>query len=180
MNKKYILALALAALAALSACSGDKEKNTPEEMPKNIISYDEKDGSELIPVDGVEIVGNEDTEGWGDTLPSEEELGEYKEIFMEGDILDEETLGGWVVAVSLKDITVNTYNKLTTYLLDDSAKSAAGHLKPGDAVMLKFYEDESGESVIYDLGRVRVEDEPLTRDEILEAYNKANEDTEDE
>ena len=179
MNKKIFFALVLSAMMVLPACGDKEDKEPPADMPENILAHE--DGSELIPVDGVEVGGTEYEAGEEDLrLPTEDELGEYQEIFMEGDVIDEDTLGGWVVTVSLKDITVNTYNELTTYILDDSAKEAAYHLKPGDAVLLSYYENESGDPVAYELGRVRMEDEPLTREEILEAYGDAEAENEDE
>ena len=175
MNKKFFAALALAALTALSACGGDKDE-AKKDMPDNIISYDDKDSSELIPVDGVEIGGTEASASEDDLrLPTDEELGEYQEIFLEGDIIDEASLGGWVISVSLTDITVNTYNELTTYILEGSAKAAANHVKPGDAVLINHYENEDGQQVAYEIGRVRMEDEPLTKDVIAEMYRQATE-----
>lgn len=171
MNKKIFLALILSVAMMLPACGDKEDKDPPADMPENILAHE--DGSELIPVDEVEVVGTELEASEEDMrLPTEEELGEYQEIFLEGDIIDEDTLGGWVVSVSLKDITVNTYNELTTYALDDSAMQAAYHLKPGDAVLLSYYENEDGSRVAYDIGRVRMEDEPLTREEILETYGE--------
>lgn len=49
MNKKFICLVAAGlALAAVAGCGEKKE------MPENIISYKEKEGSELVPVEGVE------------------------------------------------------------------------------------------------------------------------------
>ncbi len=170
MNKKIICLLAAAlAAAAMTGCGEDKD------MPENIISYEEKEGKDLIPVTEAEVGGTEALAGPEDkALPTPEELGEYEEVFMEGDIVDDHTKGGWVVAVSLSDITINTYNELTTYALEGSAAETAGRLKPGDAVLLSWYAADDGTPVIYELGRVRVEDEALTRDEVIEMYNKAN------
>ena len=176
--KIFYAPAALAALIALSALTGcgKDSKTEKEDMPPNIISYEEKDGEEFIPVDGVEVHGDavEDSPEEAET-PDEEELGEYSEIFLEGDVIDENTCGGWVTAVSLKDVTVNTYNTLTKYLLSEGAASTAARLKPGDAVLVVHHEDEEGNQVADELGRVRVEDEPLSKDEIMEAYAKAQE-----
>lgn len=173
MNKKIILLAA--AVALLSGCAADEEP----EMPENPISYETRDGKDLVPVTETEIVGEEIPYDAGeDVLPSEEELGEYEEIFMEGDIIDGETKAGWVVRVSLKDITVNTYNELTTYVYEGDAYNTAVHLKPGDAVVLTWRQDEDGIDYVSSLGRVRVEDEPLTREEVMEIYGDAQE-TED-
>ncbi len=170
MNKKFICLVAAGlALAAVAGCGEKKE------MPENIISYKEKEGSELVPVEGVESGGSVAEAGPEDkALPTADELGDYQEVFMEGDIIDDHTKGGWVVAVSLNGITVNTYNELTTYAFDGDAAGNASLLKPGDAVLLSWYAAEDGTNVVYELGRVRVEDEALTRDEIVDMYNQAN------
>lgn len=165
---KRLCLMALAAAMALTGCGGGEAK---KEMPENIVSYEDRDGKEFIPVEDTELQSTLDGDGdSGGDLPSEEELGEYQEVFMEGDILDENTCGGWVVSISLKEITVNTYNTLTRYLLTDAAAETALNLKPGDAVLVVHHEDGEGRQVADDLGRVRVEDEPLTKDEIEELY----------
>ncbi len=92
---------------------------------------------------------------------------------MEGDIIDDETCAGWVLATSLDDITVNTYNEITKYALDGSAPSAVAHIKPGDAVLVQYTQDEEGAKTAYYLGRVRVEDEPMTREEVIEKYKNS-------
>lgn len=173
MNSKFaLLAAAVLTVAALPGC-GEKEK---PEMPENTISYENRDGKDLVPVTETEIAGEEipyDLDE--DALPSEEELGEYQEIFMEGDIIDDETRAGWVIRVSLKDITVNTYNELTTYVYEGDAYDTAVHLEPGDAVVLTWRKDEDGTDYVSNIGRVRVEDAPLTREEVMEQYGAAQE-----
>ncbi|MGN1098645.1 MAG: hypothetical protein ACI4SS_07100 [Clostridia bacterium] len=174
---KKIAAIFLAAVMCIvPGCGKDKkEAEDKADMPKNIISYKDKENSELIP-DGKTVEVGQVIEAEEPELPSEEELGEYEEIFMEGDVVDETSCAGWVISVSLKDITVNTYNKLTKYLLSEEAANTASHLKPGDAVFVHYTTDEeTGEKTAYELGRVRVEDEPLTKDEIQEMYGGANE-----
>ncbi len=162
-RKIFIAAFALTLLVSAAGC-GDKDK---DELP---YSYENKENSELIPIDGVEEHGYIDDSD-DDGLPSEDELGEYEEILMNGDILDDGvTVAGWVVRISIKDITVNTYNVLTTYVLESNAKNAADHIKPGDAVLLSYTEDDEGTKTAYELGRVRVEDEPLTKEEIDANY----------
>ena len=181
MNKKMLFAAAVAVMIVVAVTAGmtlrgndgGEEELPPKDMPENIIDFNNKTGEDLIPA--TEEHGNVAEADEGDiALPSEEELGEYQLIFMKSDILDDETWAGWVVDVSLKDITVNTYNTLTTYILADAAKNTAVHLKPGDAVVVSFYENEDGERVAYELERVRVEDEPLTKDEIEKMYKEAN------
>ena len=182
MNKKQIiiggivvlLIVAVIAAAAIFGGKREEEWTPPDDMPENIIDYNNKTGDDFVPVDGVEEHGNVAEVNEEDMrLPSEDELGEYQEIFMNGDLIDEDTIAGWVVEISLKDITVNTYNTLTTYAIEESAMSTAVHLKPGDAVTVKYHEDEKGNRSAYDLGRVRVEDEPLTKEEIEQMYNGA-------
>lgn len=162
MLKKFFAATcALVLLLSFAGCESKRD----EELP---YSYDSKENSELIPVDGVEKSGEADETV--DALPSEEELGEYEEILMQGDIMDDGSVAGWVVSVSLKDITVNTYNVLTTYVLESNAKTAANHIKPGDAVLLSYTEDDEGVKTAYELGRVRVEDTAATKEEIESNY----------
>lgn len=175
MKKSAVVFLALALmLCALSGC-GKKEEAAGEDMPENIISYDEKENFRLIP-DGKTVEVGEVEEAQQEPLPSEEELGEYEEIFMEGDILDETSRAGWVISVGLKSITVNTYNELTTYLIGETASPTASHIKAGDAVFIHYTADEeTGEKTIYEMGRVRVEDEPLSKEEILAQYGDGEE-----
>ncbi len=174
MNKKFILILTAALMASMLGGCGGEDKKT-EEMPENIISYKEKDGKDLVPVAETEVVGEEAVvDPNAMELPGEDELGEYEEIFMEGDIINETTVGGWVVAVSQKDITVNTYNELTTYVYEENARNTGIRLKPGDAVVVSFREGEDGVMYANNIGRVRTEDEPLTRDEIESMYKQAN------
>ncbi len=177
--KKFCLFALIWAMAVFAGCGGGKEERrapSPDEMPENIISYEEKEDGEFIPVTEAEEhdVVEPDAADDEDDLPSPEELGEYQEIFMEGDILDDGSVGGWVIKVSLNEITVNTYNELTTYVVGDEAKGAADRLKPGDAVLVTWHEDGDGRKVADELGRVRVEDEALTKDEIEEMYKNAN------
>ena len=182
MNKKKILiaaaviALIVAVIAAIAILGGKEKKEDapPVDMPENIIDFNNKTGEDLIPVTETEEHGNVAEATAEDiALPTEEELGEYQEIFMEGDELGENTRGGWVVAVSLDDITINTYNVLTTYTLAEAAKSTAARLKPGDAVIVDFNVYDDGTAEAYGLGRVRVEDEPLTKDEIEQMQKEA-------
>lgn len=167
--KKFII-FCLAALLLLSV-GGCREKGQTD-MPENIISYDNKENSELIP-GGVEEHGVVIEVDPDEDIPSEDELGEYQEILMGGDIMEDGSTAGWVLAVSLKDITVNTYNKITKYALGGDASSASDYIKPGDAVLFSYAEDDEGTKIIYDIGRVRVEDEALTKEEIETMYNEA-------
>lgn len=165
--KKFIAAC-FAAFMLLSAVGcGNEDK---PELPENIISYENKENSDLIPNGAVEEHGIVIETDLDEDIPSEDELGEYQEIFMGGDILEDGSTAGWVLAISLKDITVNTYNKITKYVLDGDAKSCVDYIKPGDAVLLSYTEDEDGTKTAYDIGRVRIEDEALTKDEIEAMY----------
>ncbi len=177
MKKIFIIAIAAAML--LCGCGKDKKKTeaTVEDKPKNILSYEDKDPKELIPSETEEHGTVIEADPSDDEVPDEEELGEYQHVFMgDTDVVDDGCVGGWVLKVSLKDITINTDNVITTYELDDGAVETAGHLKPGDAALVNFFEAEDGTKVAYELSRVRTEDEALTKDEILEMYGEQNAD----
>lgn len=175
--KKKLLIITAAAVAAGAAIGTaavvSRRSGDALELPVNELDYRNREGSELVP-GGVEEHGAvlEDYDRLSE-LPSEDELGEYEEIFLDGDYLDDGGVGGWVLAISLKDITLNTYNEITTYTLGETAKAAADHIKPGDAALVYYTEEDDGEKVAYKVSRVRVEDEPLTDEEIAEMYKSA-------
>ena len=176
-KKLLIIIIAVVIIAAFLAVAGIYTKPEPEDeidLPTNEFAYENRSNSELIP-GGVIENGEVVESGVSDGLPTEEELGEYEEIFLEGDYLDDGGVGGWVLAISLKDITLNTYNEITTYVLGEKAKAAADHIKPGDAALIYYSVDPDGRKVAYSVGRVRVEDEPLTQEEIAEMYKNAQE-----
>ncbi|MCH5187948.1 MAG: hypothetical protein J1F63_06050 [Oscillospiraceae bacterium] len=177
-KKLLIIVAVIIVVAAILAVVAMRTKQEPEnekiELPVNEFAYENRPNSELIP-GGVVENGDVVESGVGDGLPTEEELGEYQEIFLEGDYLDDGGVGGWVLAISLKDITLNTYNEITTYVLGEKAKAAADHIKPGDAALVYYSVDPGGQKVAYSVGRVRVEDAPLTHEEIAEMYKNAQE-----
>ena len=147
--KKFSLLIALLLAAVLFGCGEDKPA-----LPKNELAYENKDNSELIPDGSVEEHGSVTEATVGDELPDEDELGEYREIFMKGDYLDDGRVAGWVLAISLKDITVNTYNKITVYALEGNALNCVDFIKPGKTAT--------------EVSRVRVEDDPITQEELEE------------
>ena len=169
-----VAAIVIAAFLAVAAIDTNQEPENEYELPVNEFAYENRPNSELIP-GGVIENGDVVESGVSDGLPTEEELGEYEEIFLEGDYLDDGGVGGWVLAISLKDITLNTYNEITTYVLGEKAKAAADHIKPGDAALVYYSVDPGGQKVAYSVGRVRVEDAPLTHEEIAEMYKNAQE-----
>lgn len=176
-KKLLIIIIAVVIIAVFLAAAAIYTNQEPEneiELPTNEFAYENRHNSELIP-GGVIENGDVVESGVSDGLPTEEELGEYEEIFLEGDYLDDGGVGGWVLAISLKDITLNTYNEITTYVLGEKAKAAADHIKPGDAALVYYSVDPDGRKVAYSVGRVRVEDEPLTQEEIAEMYKNAQE-----
>ena len=176
-KKLLIIVTVIIVIAAVIAIAALRTKPEPEpetELPTNEFAYENRPNSELIP-GGVTENGDVVESGVIDGLPTEEELGEYEEIFLEGDYLDDGGVGGWVLAISLKDITLNTYNEITTYVLGEKAKAAADHIKPGDAALVYYSVDPDGRKVAYSVGRVRVEDESLTQEEIAEMYKNAQE-----
>ena len=81
--KKFSLLIALLLAAVLFGCGEDKPA-----LPKNELAYENKENTELIPDGSVEEHGPVTEASVGDELPSEDELGEYHEIFMKGDYLD--------------------------------------------------------------------------------------------
>ena len=167
---KKLFAACTVVLILLSFCGCDEETEKAD-LPFNEYAYENRDNSEFIPGKGVVEHGNiVEPDDDDDGIPSEDELGEYQEIFLEGDIFDDGTVAGWVLSISLKDITVNTYNEITKYTLVGNAKNCVEHVVPGDAVLVYYFEDEQGNRTAFDVARVRVEDEPLTRDEIMEMY----------
>ncbi len=169
MKKRLAAALAL----MLLFCPGCKKNDEKPDMSKNDYAYENKTNSELIP-DGTTVEHGDVIESdVSSEIPSEEELGEYKEILLEGDNISDTSCAGWVLAVSLKDITVNTYNKITAYKLIGNGKNCVDLVKPGDAVIISFTENDDGTKSAYDVGRVRMEDSPLTKEEIAEAMEKA-------
>lgn len=177
--KKILLLLTVGAMLFASGCKDEPQQSKTEKakLPKEY-SYENKTNSELIPNGETEEHG--DIEEWSleDELPSEDELGEYEEILMDGDNLSETSRAGWVLAISLKDITVNTYNKITRYKLVGDGKNCIDHVKPGDAVLLSFVENDDGTLSAYEVGRVRVEDKPLSKDDILGISDEADENEE--
>ncbi len=163
--KKLSLFIALLAAAALFGCGDGGDK---ADMPKNELAYENKDNSELIPDGSVEEHGSVTEATVGDELPDEDELGEYREIFMKGDYLDDGRVAGWVLAISLKDITVNTYNKITVYALEGNALNCVDFIKPGDAVLMTVRDGDDGGKTATEVSRVRVEDDPITQEELEE------------
>ena len=161
--KKFSLLIALLLAAVLFGCGEDKPA-----LPKNELAYENKENTELIPDGSVEEHGPVTEASVGDELPSENELGEYHEIFMKGDYLDGGRVAGWVLAISLKDITVNTYNKITTYILDGNGLNCVDFVKPGDAVLMTVQDGPKGEKFATEVSRVRVEDDPVTQEEMEE------------
>lgn len=168
---KKNLAAVLAVM--LTLCSGCKNNGETPDMSKNDYAYENKTNSELIPDGTTEEHGNVTESDVSSEIPSEEELGEYSEILLEGDNISDTSCAGWVLAISIKGITVNTYNKITTYNFIGNGKNCVDIVKPGDAVIISFVENDDGTKSAYDVGRVRMEDSPLTKEEIAEAVEKA-------
>lgn len=166
--------------AMLFPMAGCDKKEGKQESPDLPYSLSNRTNEELIPSGGVVEHGNVVEVDKNEMIPSEDELGEYEEVFLSGDYLDDGGQGGWVLAISLKDITINTYNKITTYNLNESSKSAANFIVPGDAVMFYFTEEDDGSKTIYDIGRVRVEDGARTQEEMAQMYAEAGIDAPDQ
>lgn len=162
------LALILLLLLLLPALRSGKGDARPP-MPDNVLDFiAEENGKSGTEEHGEIVEYDPDSD-----LPSADELGEYQEVFMGGDILEDGSVAGWVLAISLKDITVNTYNEITKYTLEGDAKGCVDHVKPGDAVLVSFTEGDDGTKTAYEVGRVRTEDGARTKDEIEQMYNSA-------
>lgn len=172
MRKIFAILISLAVVFS-AGCEKKSEEKEKVKLPEQY-SYENKENSELIPNGENEEHGNVVEASIDDELPSEEELGEYEEILMEGDILSETSCAGWVLAISIKDITVNTYNKITKYRLIGEGVNCVDHIKPGDAVLLDYVENDDGTFSAYSVGRVRVEDDPLSKEDIVGASNIGN------
>ncbi len=171
LKMKFIPVIAAVMLVFLVSC-GENDAPDSQTLP---YSYENKENSELIPNGTVEEHGTVVEASADELIPSEDELGEYEEVFMGGDILDDGGVAGWVLSVSLKDITVNTYNKITVYELAYDVKNIADHVKTGDAVLLYYDETTDGRKVAYDIGRIRTEDSARSMEEIAAAQKAAEE-----
>lgn len=176
---KQILPILLTAAMLLSAAGCDKNEEK-QGLPDTPYSISNRANEDLIPKGGAEEHGNVVEVDKSEMIPSEDELGEYEEVFMNGDYLDDGGQGGWVLAISLKDITINTYNKITTYNLNETTKVAADFIVPGNAVMFYYTEEDDGSKTIYDIGRVRVEDGARTQEEMAQMYAEAGIDAPDQ
>lgn len=175
--KKLLMILMTLMLIFAAGCEKETDQKEKVKLPDEY-SYENKENFELIPNGENEEHGNVVEASLEDELPSEEELGEYTEIFMEGDQLSDTSRAGWVLAISIKDITVNTYNKITKYKLIGEGKGCIDRVKPGDAVLLDYVENDDGTFSAYSVGRVRVEDKPLHKDDIVGASDSGEDEEE--